>query len=150
MYPASTGSFITMLNKTYFLSNIQFFTIAQYIYLALSLFIKLTFLVFYYRIFSLQQSMAKYVLHGVIALVVGLNGAIFFATLFNCNPRERSWDPTVPGECINPEILPWLSGAFSSLTDIFVLVFPLPILFGLNMSLEKKAKIVAVFGLGLL
>jgi hypothetical protein len=128
----------------------QFFTIAQYIYLALSLFIKLTLLAFYYRVFSLQRTTTKWVLHGVIALVVVLNGGIFFATLFNCNPRERSWDPTVPGECIDPKILPWLSGASSSLTDIFVLFFPLPILWGLNMSPEKKAKVVAVFGLGLL
>jgi hypothetical protein len=54
------------------------------------------------------------------------------------------------GTCFNPQILPYLSGATSSMTDIFVLVFPLPLLWNLNMDSKKRVRVIAVFGLGVL
>lgn len=119
------------------LDAFRWFTVAGYLYIVLSLAVRLTFLFFYYRIFS-HQGTVRYVLIGSIIVLSALNLGIFFATLFNCNPRERSWNQTVPGKCINPKILPWLSGASSALGDIFVLLLPLPVLWGLNMDFKKK------------
>ncbi|KAK3985826.1 putative integral membrane protein Pth11-like [Cladorrhinum sp. PSN332] len=126
----------------------RWFTFASYLYILLSLAVRLTFLFFYYRVFS-HQGTVKYVLIGAIIVFSALNLGVFFATLFNCNPREKAWDQTVPGKCINPEILPWISGGSSALGDVFVLLLPLPVLWGLNMDLKKKVRVLGVFGLGL-
>lgn len=56
----------------------------------------------------------------------------------------------IGGTCFNPEALPYLSGAANSLTDIFVLVFPLPLLWRLKMDSRKRARVIGVFSLGVL
>ncbi|KAK0701922.1 hypothetical protein B0T26DRAFT_735252 [Lasiosphaeria miniovina] len=128
---------------------LRIFTFSQYIFLLLSLFIRLTFLFFYYRLFSAASTRYRHTLHALIAFVVALNLSIFFATLFNCNPRERNWDSTVPGECLPTSILPWFSGASASLTDIIVLAFPLPIFWTMNLAFNKKMRVIAVFSIGI-
>ncbi|KAK3337576.1 hypothetical protein B0T19DRAFT_455435 [Cercophora scortea] len=130
-------------------NTFKLFTISQYIYILLTLFIKLTLLVFYYRLFSVPSARYKYVLHTMVALVIALNVGIFFATVFNCTPRAHAWDPSVPGTCSKTGVLPWFSGASSSLTDIIVLLIPVPILWRMNMAFNKKVRVMAVFGIGL-
>lgn len=92
------------------------------------------------------------IIAGGIIFVACLNTALFFAVVFECTPIARSWDATIPGHCMDgtPGVLPWFSGATSSATDIFVLILPLPLLWGLNMSLAMKMRLLAVFSLGLL
>ncbi|KAK4212944.1 putative integral membrane protein Pth11-like [Rhypophila decipiens] len=148
-YTLGIGRHMWDVTMPSFMAAVRIFTFAQYIYILLALFIRLTFLIFYYRLFSLPSPKYKYTLHGVMTFVVTMNLALFFATLFNCNPREKNWDPTVPGSCIPPSILPWFSGASSSLTDLVVLIIPIPILSGMNMAFNKKVRAMAVFGLGI-
>ncbi|KAK4222260.1 hypothetical protein QBC38DRAFT_88264 [Podospora fimiseda] len=126
----------------------EWFTYATYVYVLLSLAVRLSFLFFYYRVFS-QQGKIRYVLIGSIVFMSALNLGIFFTTLFNCNPREKAWNSTVDGKCINPEILPWISSGSSAACDIFVLLLPIPVLWGLNMDIKKKVRVLGVFGLGL-
>jgi hypothetical protein len=128
---------------------LKWFSIGSYVYLLLGGTIKLSVLFFYYRIFSLQRT-TKYILAFVIFLVGGLHLGIFLATVFGCNPIAKQWNQMLDGTCFNPQILPYLSGATSSLTDIFVLVFPLPLLWKLNMDSKKRVRVIAVFGLGVL
>ncbi|KAK3934314.1 hypothetical protein QBC46DRAFT_400152 [Diplogelasinospora grovesii] len=127
---------------------LKYFTIASYIYLVLATTIKLTFLFFYYRLFSLQTKTRFFITFGIV-FVACLNTALFFATVFECSPIQRQWNATVPGRCINPVILPYLSGASSSATDLYVLILPVRLLCGLNVELKRKLKILVVFAVGL-
>ena len=130
---------------------LKWFTIACFLYLPCAGIIKLAFLFFYYRVFSLGQSRTRHVITGAIVFVFCLNTGLTLATIFACSPIEKQWNPFVPdGHCIDPVILPYLSGASSSATDLFVLLLPLPLLWGLNMTLDQKIRLGAVFGLGLL
>ncbi|KAF2203656.1 hypothetical protein GQ43DRAFT_411195 [Delitschia confertaspora ATCC 74209] len=127
---------------------LKYFTFAQYCYLVCSGVVKLSFLFFYRRVFS-AQTKSKYYIDFGIAFVFCANTALLFATIFSCTPIARAWNPILRGHCIHPRILPWLSGVLNSVTDIYVLVLPASLLWGLHLELERKIKLLAVFGLGI-
>ncbi|PGH12677.1 hypothetical protein AJ80_06620 [Polytolypa hystricis UAMH7299] len=104
---------------------LKFFTFAQYTYMVLAGIIKLTFLFFYHRIFSPQSTLKWFIVFGIVFVVCG-NLALLFAMMFTCIPVARSWDKSVEGHCIDPASLPYLSGGINSLTDVYVLVLPIP------------------------
>ncbi|PTB66043.1 GPCR, PTH11-type [Trichoderma citrinoviride] len=127
---------------------LKFFTIGSYIYLLASGCVKLTFLFFYYRIFSGSTKMRYLIIAGIV-LTFGFTTSLFFGTVFSCIPVERAWNPIVPGHCLNPVYLPYVSGVSSSALDLYTLILPVPVVVGLNMDLKRKFKVVAVFGIGL-
>ncbi|KAF3482730.1 putative Integral membrane protein Pth11-like [Arthroderma uncinatum] len=127
---------------------LKYFTFAQYVYLILTATIKLTFLFFYRRVFS-PQTLSKILISFGIVFVSTSHVAILFATVFSCSPIARAWNLAIPGRCINPVILPYLSGALSSATDLYVLILPIYPVWNLNMKLRRKIKLLAVFGLGI-
>ncbi|CAN8097131.1 unnamed protein product [Discula destructiva] len=126
----------------------KWFTIATFVYVALTGTIKLTFLFFYYRVFS-PRSSTKYTIIGGIVFVCCLNTGLFFATIFECTPVERSWNTSLPGHCFRAKVLPYFSGVTSSATDLFVLVLPMKLVWGLNLNSARKLRLVAIFGLGI-
>ncbi|KAI1183793.1 hypothetical protein F5B17DRAFT_414847, partial [Nemania serpens] len=128
---------------------LKYFSVASWVYLVLATCIKLTFLFFYRRVFS-TRTKRRFFIDGAIVFVTVLNIALIIATILSCIPVEREWNPTIPGHCINPVILPYLSGVSSSATDIYVLILPIILLWGLNMSTQRKTKLASVFGLGII
>ncbi|KAM5447045.1 hypothetical protein MaudCBS49596_006226 [Microsporum audouinii] len=127
---------------------LKYFTFAQYVYLTLTATIKLTFLFFYRRVFS-PQTLSNILITSGITFVAISHAAILFATVFSCSPIARAWNLAIPGRCINPTILPYLSGALSSSTDLYVLILPIYPVWNLNMPLRRKIKLLGVFGLGI-
>lgn len=127
----------------------EWFTISTWVYIILSGCVKLTLLFFYRRLFQ-AQAKARYYINGAIIFVFALNVALFFTTVFSCNPVEKEWNAMVRGHCFNPVVLPYISGISSSLTDLYVLILPIVLLWGLNMNTQRKLRVSFVFGLGIL
>ncbi|KAL8789308.1 MAG: hypothetical protein Q9213_001231 [Squamulea squamosa] len=71
-----------------------------------------------------------------------------FALLFECTPRAKIWDTTIPGRCINIKAVFLLTGAWNVLSDITILVLPISPIWQLQMSQRKKLGIYAVFSTG--
>ncbi|KAI0876578.1 hypothetical protein GGS24DRAFT_513468 [Hypoxylon argillaceum] len=128
---------------------LMYFTISTWVYLILAATVKLTFLSFYHRLFS-THTYWRYFGTGAIIFVALLNVSLIFATVFSCTPVSREWDPTIPGHCVDPVILPYFSGISSFLTDLYVLILPIALLWQLNMTTQQKIKASCVFGLGIL
>lgn len=126
---------------------IQYFTVALIVYLVLAACIKLTFLFFYYRLFSPHSKVTYFIYFGVV-FVICSSVALGTATIFNCTPVERVWDPAVPGKCFDPMILFYTSSTLSAVTDIYVLILPVAPLLRLNMNMRRKLRALAVFGIG--
>ncbi|KAL4935413.1 hypothetical protein BDV06DRAFT_228852 [Aspergillus oleicola] len=128
-------------------NTLKLFTIAQYIYITLTGLIKLALLFFYYRIFPRHNRIRYFIIFGVLFVVVS-HTTLLFCTVFACSPVQRSWDPTLPGRCWDPIILPYLSGALSVATDFYVLLLPVKTLWGLHTTTRKRIRLLIVFGLG--
>lgn len=108
--------------------------------------IKISILLMYSRIFPTREfRIAAYILGSI---VVSWVIAIIFVSVFQCTPIEKTWNPTIPGTCIN------LKGSFignaipNILTDIAILSLPVRVVWRLHASVTHRLSVMFVFLLG--
>ena len=89
-------------------------------------------------------------LHGGILAIISAYIAMLLLQVFDCDPIEKLWNVLTPGHCIIPKIGPYTSGAINVISDLYVLLVPTPPIWALNMKLDRKVKLLLVFGLGTL
>lgn len=90
--------------------------------------------------------------NGALWALYGLNAAwaigVIFATVFFCNPVQKSWDPTLSGSC-GREFDLYLGNAISSaIVDLFILILPMPKIWALQASTKRKLGLGVVLGFG--
>ena len=83
------------------------------------------------RIFRLQVFF-------VLFVVLGYMVAIIIAEIFECQPVAKYWNPLLAGRCINIESLFLANAYLNVLTDLMVLIVPIPMLISLHTSLRQK------------
>lgn len=83
-----------------------------------------------------------------MAILVLFYLATFLVKIWECNPRERIWDRSIPGKCVNVSSLLNVSGLFNTLTDIMILLIPIKSVWNLNMTTKRKVGVVAAFTVG--
>ncbi|OTA82973.1 hypothetical protein M434DRAFT_400821 [Hypoxylon sp. CO27-5] len=73
----------------------------------------------------------------------------YFGTIFLCDPVEAGWNPWLPGGKCGKTTTLFLGSAIPSVViDLFILLLPLPQIWGLRISRGKKAGLFVVFILG--
>lgn len=83
----------------------------------------------------------------MIAWALSVSIAIFL----DCQPFRYTWDKTIPGgHCINQNAQSFGVTATNIVTDIVVLVLPIPWLWKLQMESSRKLAIILLFLLGCL
>ncbi|MCJ1458983.1 hypothetical protein MMC28_009360 [Mycoblastus sanguinarius] len=71
--------------------------------------------------------------------------------LVQCKPTAGLWNSSLKPKCWNPSVeidYAIFSGAFSAFVDLYLAVYPMTVLFGLNMSMDKKVGCSCALGLG--
>ena len=111
--------------------------------------VKISCLLFYRRLFSPSRKM-RLSIDGGIIFVLAAYTALFFATIFECDPIRKDWYSRITGHCFKPKRLPYTSGGINVLSDLYVLILPIPCVWGLNMRLSRKLRLISIFGLGVL
>lgn len=75
---------------------------------------------------------------------------ITFLFIFICVPVQKLWYPQIPGRCIN-QVGTWISNALSTiLTDLIILLLPLPQIWKLQLRKTEKMGLTLAFSLGFL
>lgn len=88
-----------------------------------------------------------YVVH---AVNFGYASATVMAACLVCRPIAYAWDPTIPGgSCGDQKSLDLFIGVFNLLMDVAVVILPMPVLWGLQMGVQKKIVLSAIFGMGI-
>lgn len=100
----------------------------------------------YLRIFSSRNTrICCYVL--LLLLVPAVCWSIFGGT-FLCRPVAKLWNPSVPGQCLDPRQY-WLSAAgVNTGMDFLLLLLPLPAITQLRLPRKQKLCLVLMFLLG--
>ena len=85
--------------------------------------------------------------------VIGLNATIFLSVVLGnlliCRPIIYSFVKTIPnGKCGNLISFELYAAIMSLITDLLVVLLPLPVLWRLHMSSRKKVQLTFVFGMG--
>ncbi|KAH6666687.1 MFS transporter-like protein [Halenospora varia] len=110
---------------------------------------KSSILIFYLRMSRNTQSIlriASYVTLGV----VNIAGVVLtFLNAFQCNPVSAAYDPTKTGaQCISIVTLYLCSAPVNIITDLAILVLPIPVLTGMRLPQRQKTVLVFTFALG--
>lgn len=70
-------------------------------------------------------------------------------TIFQCTPIEYNWDTTITsGHCINYGAFVLAAGALNIVTDFTLLLMPIPLVWRLHTSRQKKWQIILTFAMG--
>ncbi|KAJ5756086.1 hypothetical protein N7533_005629 [Penicillium manginii] len=121
---------------------------AAVIYVPALAFAKVALIILYHRIVN-KQPLYVWSLHIISAIVCGYSIAIVFALIFACNPIERGWNAAITtGYCVNRNGLYIATAVTNIVTDIALLVFPFPLVLGLQMPRIQKVGLLIMFIVG--
>ena len=68
-----------------------------------------------------------------------------------CRPLAFNWDKTIPGGHCGNEVAAYIAAhTINFIIDVSLAILPMPILWGLQMSLRKKVELSIMFSLGAL
>lgn len=91
--------------------------------------------------------------HYLIHILIWANLAFYFpylaATVFQCVPRARIWDPTLKGGCINLQAAFIAASAINVVSDFSILLLPLYRISKLKIPTRRKMGVLAIFAVGL-
>lgn len=126
------------------LSTVNIIMIAVLPYL-----IKISIMVMYLRIFGHNRTFRRTV-YGSIAFMVAAAIAFFLPMAMQCIPLSSAWDfgPGGRRRCINGPLLGFITVAANAVTDLYVMCLPLPLLWRLQMPLQRKIGVIATFATG--
>ncbi|KAL8799507.1 MAG: hypothetical protein Q9182_005845 [Xanthomendoza sp. 2 TL-2023] len=108
---------------------------------------KLSILFFYNRLFPFRTFHVVSLIT-IIASILWWVGVILTSFL-HCRPFAYYWDRSIPGGyCVNDNVIGYTITSFNIVTDLVVLVLPIPWLWGMNMAVPKRMAVVGLFVLG--
>ncbi|KAI8631860.1 hypothetical protein F5Y19DRAFT_463039 [Xylariaceae sp. FL1651] len=108
---------------------------------------KLSMLTLYLRLFTMVQ-FKKYI-YGLISIVSIYGFTFIVVILTNCNPIHQLWDPVPGGWCQDVTIEQFTIIGFNLVIDLAIVIFPMPILWQLQMPRHSKIFVTMMFSIGL-
>ena len=124
---------------------------SEIFYCAIVIPLKVALLLQYMRIFvPTRRGMIYVAIHVLIWSNVVMYLFLVFWLTFACIPREKIWNPAVPGKCLNPKANSVFSASWNMVSDFTILFLPIYSIWKLQMPVKRKAGVSAVFVVGLL
>lgn len=121
---------------------------AEILYVFNLVWTKLSFLLMYYRIFRVPYFKRWAYIIGAFVIIWVIT--ITFVFIFICVPVQKLWYPQLPGRCVN-QVGTWIANAASTiLTDLAILILPIPQVWKLQLQKSQKIALTFAFGLGFL
>jgi len=73
-----------------------------------------------------------------------------FAKIFICNPISAYWNKSAhpDASCLDVKTLYFADTVVSVITDFAVLISPIPLIWGMNLSKARKFKVIALLAAG--
>lgn len=93
--------------------------------------------------------MIFYLSWATIAIVTACTFSFVLATIFECVPVQKSWNPQSAGHCIDLPSMKWSWAAYNTVFDLWICVLPLPVFLRLKMSLIQRGAALFILVLGL-
>lgn len=108
---------------------------------------KFSMLLFYYRMSKLRW--LRILSMCIAVIVVGYSISTVFALIFPCKPIAKAWDVTiVEGSCINRGAVYIVQAVTNIVTDVLILLLPVPMVWKLQMPFIQKIGLGFIFIVG--
>lgn len=148
MYKEGMGLHADTLPISNIVMMAKFLVVAEILYVFNLVWTKLSILFMYYRIFRFPYFKRWAYIIGTFVILWVI--CITFLFIFICVPVQKLWNPSLPGRCIN-QVGTWIANAASTiLTDLMILLLPVPQVWKLQLRLSEKLALTFAFGLGFL
>lgn len=128
-------------------SNQKMIIVIDLLYGPVTFAAKLSLFLLYYRLFSRHQWMRN-----LVYLGIGATAASYFATMivfgYLCLPRRgQGWIETVLSPRCHKQFIvtSYFRGPFNVLSDVYLLLLPLPAVWNLHLPLRKRIGIAGIF-----
>jgi hypothetical protein len=69
--------------------------------------------------------------------------------IFECSPRDKIWDKSLPGKCFQIKWVLNISGGFNTVTDWMILLLPIHAVSKLQTDRPKKILVILAFTFGM-
>lgn len=126
----------------------EYLLVSEVIYIWHMAWTKLSVLLMYYRVFHVPHFKRLVVAVACLVFVWVITATFLF--IFICVPTQKLWKPELPGHCIS-EMGVWVAnGSSTILSDVVILLLPIPQIWKLNTVRSEKIGLTLVFGLGFL
>ena len=113
--------------------------------------VKLSILLFYWRLFRTRSRAFRVWLLAVAAFTIAWLLSTQITVIFQCTPVNYYWNrKLVGGHCINSVLFYLITSAFLPALDFAILGLAVPVVWGLKMSTLRQASIILIFSLGAL
>ena len=109
--------------------------------------IKVSIVYFYVTIFRSNKAFIR-VAYAVIALILAFGVAVIPSDFLTCRPLSKAWNPLQPGVCQNPTQSLIALSSCNMAIDLIIIILPVPMVWGLQMSTWRKLKLTIIFALG--
>ena len=123
---------------------LQWLYIAAAVYLCSLFGYKQTVLLLYLRLFGVRRSF-KYFTWSAMFFVFGYLFSNFWSQIFACSPPAKYWNPDIPGRCLDSLVEGRVYGLMNIVSDFFIMILPLPMIWNLQLSWKGKVGISLVF-----
>ncbi|KAI9755041.1 MAG: hypothetical protein M4579_004444 [Chaenotheca gracillima] len=109
---------------------------------------KVSILLLFLRIFGPKQILiwSTWILIGVMAAYYL---AATLAKVLICTPIKKQWEPEVPGFCLNTNAIFLTDCIFSIVSDFYILITPMPLIWNLRMPVRRRLGVMSVFAMGI-
>lgn len=106
---------------------------------------KLSAIFFYARVFRTNDRSLRLQLWALGLIVAGWLLSAYLVTIFQCHPIQRAWNTALPGTCVNTYRWFLATAALSCVIDIWILVVPIPRIWGLQASRRRRIYLLGAF-----
>lgn len=110
--------------------------------------IKLTFLLQYLRLLSVHKM--KKIIWGLGSIIMMWATSQVIVAVFSCTPIQKFWQPELEGYCMSNQPFWYINAGGNIMTDLAILIMPLPVLKNLQLHKKQKYFLLGIFSLGFL
>ncbi|KAK7959014.1 uncharacterized protein PG986_003868 [Apiospora aurea] len=125
----------------------KFFYLGVVVYNFTLVFVKLSLFLQYYRLVD-QVPRYRPLFLGAGFVVMGWTIAMVFSMTFICVPVYAYWDKSVPHVCLSDPMMQLTNSIGNIVTDIILLLLPMPVLWRLKLPMRQKWSVIGIFSLG--
>ncbi|KAL5332524.1 hypothetical protein BJX70DRAFT_404501 [Aspergillus crustosus] len=109
---------------------------------------KLSLLILFHTLLSLTPFW-RYLIYTIAFLITGYSIALTLALIFGCSPLQKSWNPRITeGSCISQNGVYLATAITNSVSDLVLIVIPVPIVVKLRLGFWRRIGVVCMFGVG--
>jgi hypothetical protein len=98
------------------------------------------------RVFVGQR--IRYACWSTIGFIIIYGIWTIISGIFTCVPVAAFWDVNIHGHCIAHKFLWFFNAAVNIVTDLTILILPMPVLSTLRLPLKQKVGLMFIFALG--